>query len=261
MSWAAINGIRLYYQAQGSGPALVFAHGAGGNHLSWWQQMPEFAKRYRCVSFDHRAFGRTKDSRDRPGRRMFHEDLRELLDLLGIERIAIIAQSMGGRTTVGFALRNPERVSAIVFAGTTGGAVSEQVRARQKEHREGPIGRHTLAQRSFSPRLKKERPDLAYLYRQIGRMNPPRPKDFLAPIPGYIGSSAKRLGELQIPILYLVGEEDTITPPQIVKMSHQEVPGSQFDVIPGAGHSAYFAKRDVWKGRVQRFLFGAGWAP
>ena len=261
MTWAAINGIRLYYQAQGSGPALIFAHGAGGNHLSWWQQMPEFAKRYRCVSFDHRAFGRTKDSRDKPGRRMFHEDLRELLDLLGIERIAIIAQSMGGRTTVGFALRNPERVSAIVFAGTTGGAVSDKVRARQKEHRQSPMGRHTLAQRSFSPRLRQERPDLAYLYRQIGRMNPPRPKDFLAPIPGYIGSSAKRLGELRIPILFLVGQEDTITPPEIVKMSHEEVPGSQFDVIPGAGHSAYFEKAELWNERVQRFLSEAGWAP
>lgn len=260
MAWADVNGIHLYYEARGRGPALVFAHGAGGNQLSWWQQVPEFANRYRCVSFDHRAFGRTKDSRDKPGRRMFHEDLRELLDLLGIERTAIIAQSMGGRTTVGFALRNPGRVSAIVFAGTTAGAVNDEIRARQERHRQGPVGRHSLAKRAFAPRLKAERPDLAYLYRQIGRMNPPRPKDFLAPIPGYIGSSAKRLGELDIPILFLVGEEDTITPPEIVEMSHREVPGSQFDTIPGAGHSAYFEKADLWNERVQRFLTEAGWA-
>lgn len=260
MAWAEINGIRLYYQAQGSGPALVFAHGAGGNHLSWWQQMPEFAKRYRCVTFDHRAFGRTKDSRDKPGRRMFHEDLRELLDLLGIEKTAIIAQSMGGRTAVGFALRNPGRVSAVVFAGTTGGAVSEHIRGLQETHRQGSIGRQSLAQRAFSPSLRNERPDLAYLYRQIGRMNPPRPKDFLAPIPGYIGSSAKRLGELQIPILYLVGEDDRITPRHIVELSHGEVPGSQFDVIEGAGHSAYFEKANAWNKRVLRFLTEAGWA-
>ncbi len=259
MAWAEINEIRLYYMAQGAGPAVVFAHGAGGNHLSWWQQIPEFAQRYRCVSFDHRAFGRTKDSREKPGRRMFHEDLRELLDLLGIERTAIIAQSMGGRTTVGFALRNPGRVSAIVFAGTTGGAVSEKVRNVQAEHRQSPIGRHTLAKRAFSPRLKKERPDLAYLYRQIGRMNPPRPKDFLAPVPGYIGSSAKRLAELGIPILFLVGEEDAITPPHIIKMAHEEVPGSEFDTIAGAGHSAYFERADAWNERVFRFLSESNW--
>ncbi len=260
MAWAEINGINLYYQAQGSGSALVFAHGAGGNHLSWWQQMPEFAKHYRCVTFDHRAFGRTKDAHDLPGRRMFHEDLRELLDLLNIEKTAIIAQSMGGRTAVGFALRNPGRVSAVVFAGTTGGAVSPHIRSLQEAHRNSSIGRQSLAQRAFSPSLRNERPDLAYLYRQIGRMNPPRPKDFLAPIPGYIGSSAKRLGELAIPILYLVGEDDHITPRHIVELSHKEVPGSQFDVIAGAGHSAYFEKADAWNQRVLRFLSEAGWA-
>jgi len=259
MAWAEINGIRLFYQTLGSGPPLVFAHGAGGNHLSWWQQVPEFARRYRCVTFAHRAFGRTKDSPDRPGRRMFHEDLRELLDLLEIERTAIVAQSMGGRTTVGFALRNPGRVSAIVFAGTTGGAVSERVRAEQAQYRKAPISRTTLAQRAVAPRLKIERPDLVYLYRQIGRLNPPRPKDFLAPVPGYIGSSASRLAELGIPILYLVGSEDTITPPHIIKMAHEEVPGSEFDIIEGAGHSAYFEKAHLWNARVQGFLTGAGW--
>ena len=259
MAWAEINSIRLYYQTQGSGPALVFAHGAGGNLLSWWQQVPEFAKHYRCVTFDHRAFGRSKDSRDKPGRRMFHEDLRELLDLLDIEKTAIIAQSMGGRTAVGFALRNPGRVSAVVFAGTTGGAVSEHIRALQETHRQSSVGRQSLARRAFAPRLRNERPDLAYLYRQIGRMNPPRPKDFLAPIPGYIGSSAKRLGELNIPILYLVGEDDHITPRHIVELSHKEVPGSQFDVIEGAGHSAYFEKANAWNKRVLRFLSEAGW--
>ena len=103
MAWATVNGIRLYYQSHGVGPALVLANGAGGNHESWWQQTPFFSKRYRCVVFDQRAFGRTKDARDGPGRRAFADDLRELLDLLGIERTAIIAQSMGGRSAVGVA--------------------------------------------------------------------------------------------------------------------------------------------------------------
>ena len=35
MALATINGIELYYEIHGEGPALVFAHGAGGNHMSW----------------------------------------------------------------------------------------------------------------------------------------------------------------------------------------------------------------------------------
>ena len=261
MSWASINGIRLHYQTQGKGPALVFAHGAGGNMMSWWQQIPYFSQRYRCASFDHRAFGSTLDSPEAPGRREFANDLRLLLDQLNIQTTAIIAQSMGGRTTVGFAVRHPERVRAIVFAGTTGGAVSDEVRAEQAAYRETPAGRRSLAQRAFAPRLRHERPDLAYLYRLIGRLNPKRPPDFLAPIPGYRGSSAQRLADLGIPILFLVGEEDAITPPHIVRLAHEQVPGSQFDVIAGAGHSAYFERADAFNQRVERFLVEAGWAP
>ena len=47
---------RLYYETEGQGPALVFAHGLGGNHLSWWQQVPHFRDRYTCVTFAHRGF-------------------------------------------------------------------------------------------------------------------------------------------------------------------------------------------------------------
>src|SRR3990172_8664119 len=75
--FAPVNGIELYYKENGSGPALVFAHGAGGNHLSWWRQIPFFSRRFRCITFDHRAFGRSVDGEGdlRMGRRMFHEDL------------------------------------------------------------------------------------------------------------------------------------------------------------------------------------------
>ena len=48
----------LYYEIHGDGPWMVFAHGAGGNSLSWWQQVPVFAPRYRCLVYDQRGWGR-----------------------------------------------------------------------------------------------------------------------------------------------------------------------------------------------------------
>jgi pimeloyl-ACP methyl ester carboxylesterase len=44
MPRARINGADLYYEEHGSGPALVFVHGGGGNHRSWWQQVPAFSE-------------------------------------------------------------------------------------------------------------------------------------------------------------------------------------------------------------------------
>lgn len=260
MPFAEINGIQLHYEAAGSGPALVFAHGAGGNLMSWWQQVPFFSQRFRCISFDHRAFGQSYDAPEGPGRRAFADDLRGLLDHLRVEECAIIAQSMGGRTAVGFSVRNPERVKALVLAGTTGGAVSEELRAKQDAYKTGPIGQLSLARRAISPRLRKDRPDLAYLYRLIGRSNPKRPTEFLAPITGYRGSSAQALTNLAIPILFLVGEEDAVTPAEFISLAHQQVPGSKYEVIPDAGHSAYFEKAEQFNARVDAFLADSGWA-
>ncbi len=262
MPFVHVNGVELRYEVHGEGPALVFAHGAGGNALSWWRQVPYFSRRYRCVVFDHRHFGLSRGPRPTPESRMqFAEDLRGLLDHLGIEKALLVAQSMGGRTAVGFTLRYPGRVRALVLVGTNGGAVSEQLRAAQARHRASADGRRSVRERALSPQFRREHPDLALLYRMIGRLNPPRPRDFLAVPPGYRGSTAERLAATGVPILFLVGELDTITPPHIVELAHRHVPGSRFEVIPGAGHSAYLERPDAFNAAVERFFLEVGVAP
>ena len=72
MSFMTQNGFRLYYEdTGGDAPTVVFLHGAGGNHVSWWQQVPVFAEEYRCITVDQRSFGQSggsaeKDFREGP---------------------------------------------------------------------------------------------------------------------------------------------------------------------------------------------------
>src|SRR5258708_37684567 len=106
MPFANVPGTSLYYEVHPANshsalPALVFAHGAGGNHLSWWQQVPHFMDRYTCLVFDHRGYGRSVDTADRPGGARFVDDLRALLDHLEIQSATLVAQSMGGWTSLG----------------------------------------------------------------------------------------------------------------------------------------------------------------
>ena len=91
MPFAEVNGIRLYYESTGEGPAIVLAHGAGGNHMSWWQQAPFFRDSYRVVTFDHRAFGQSRDVAEGGGRGQFAADVLALLDLLSVERFFFVA--------------------------------------------------------------------------------------------------------------------------------------------------------------------------
>ncbi len=256
MPLAPINGIDLYYEVHGSGPALLFAHGQGGNHLSWWQQVPYFAPYYTCITFDHRAFGYSLD-RTGAGRSSFGSDVIALHDHLELPDVRVVAHSMGGRSAISLALRASERCKALVLAGTNGGVGDEAVRARQLKAAEAR-GDKGLGAFSVHPSFRDERPDFYFLLRQISRMNPPRPRDFLRtpPPPGVVprGPIHERLAAAGIPTFFVVGEHDLITPPDLIEMCHRLVPGSRFQVISGSGHSAYYEKAEVFNEAVLRFL-------
>ena len=86
----------IHYEVYGDGSPVVFAHGAGGNTLVWWQQVPHFARRYRVLIFDHRGFGRSQCETGFEQARHFAGDLAAVLDDAGIARAALVCQSMGG---------------------------------------------------------------------------------------------------------------------------------------------------------------------
>jgi 3-oxoadipate enol-lactonase len=242
-----INGIGFYYEVHGNGPAVVFAHGAGGNHLSWWQQVPVFARQYRCVTFDHRGFGQSRDVLDGPGSQAFVEDLKLLLDYLKIDRASLVAQSMGGRTCLGFALACPDRVQSLVMADTTGGfgdTRMAQLRADGEAALAGPIP----PPRTYARHFPQEQPAHAFLYEQIRALNPPRRE---APVPG---PTVEQVRGLRVPTLLIVGEHDVIAPPAIMKMFQSYIPQAGLAEVAGAGHSVYFEKPQEFNRLVLEFL-------
>jgi 3-oxoadipate enol-lactonase len=244
-----VNGIDLYYEVHGDGPAIVFAHGAGGNHLSWWQQVPVFTRQYRCVTFDHRGFGQSSDSPNGPGSQAFVEDLKQLLEHLKIERASLVAQSMGGRTCLGFTLAYPDRVQALVMADTTGGFADPRM-AQLRAEGEGAMTGPNPPPRTYARHFPQEQPAPAFLYEQIRALNPPRRE---APAPG---PTTEQVQALQTPTLLIVGEHDVIAPPAVMKMFQSYIPHARLAEVAGAGHSVYFEKPEAFNRIVLEFLRG-----
>ena len=134
MAFMVKDGFRLCYEdTGGNGPTVLFLHGAGGNHLSWWQQVPVFAEEYRCVTVDQRGFGQSPDVAGGPGPAALATDAIALLDHLGIARAALVAQSMGGWAAVGAAVQAPERFWAIVLANTVGNLTNPEIAALRQQ--------------------------------------------------------------------------------------------------------------------------------
>ncbi len=261
MPKAAVNGIDLYYESHGdeSAPAIVFAHGRGGNHISWWQQVAAFSGEYRCITFDHRGWGAsivrgtTGAEHGSPLRERFIDDLTALLDHLKIDKTFLVAQSMGGFCCLGFALAHPERTLGLVLGDTTGGVATEGVLAALKNTNPPPEG----PARSLSAGFIKENPALTFLYQQIGGLNPPRGEDGV--ISGFRredGPQAEAFAGWRIPTLLIVGKEDAIFPPEVIAEVQKVIPGSRMEVVPGAAHSAHFEQASVFNKLLAELFAG-----
>ena len=255
MPYLDVPPAQIYYEDH-AGPdnaeTLVFLHGAAGNHISWWQQVPYFSKTYRCLTIDHRGFGWSADPESLGGHK-FVEDLNDLLLWLEIDKVSLICQSMGGRTGLGFAVHFPEKVNKLVMGGTWGFFDwSEQLQLAAKL-REDTAGL-TLEQRAIGDKFKKKNPNGAFLYQQIASLNPPRNQNITST--NNMSPTPESVANLDIPVLAIVGSEDIVIPPPLIKTFADLVPNSQYMEIPDIGHSFYFEDPDQFNRLIETFLAG-----
>lgn len=111
---ADVNGALLYYEVAGDGPPLVLIHAGIADCRMWDGQMEELGRRHTVVRYDVRGFGRS----DMPPEPFSHrDDLRSLLDVLGLERVALLGASMGGGIAIDTTLESPARVTALIAVG------------------------------------------------------------------------------------------------------------------------------------------------
>lgn len=264
MPFAKINGIDLYYESTGTGPAVVFAHGVGGNHAIWWRQVKYFSQWYRVINFDHRGFGISRDVEGGPGRAAFVDDLEALLDHLEIERASLVAQSMGGRTCLGFAVKRPERVQALAMAATTGFFESSGALAARQEEVRKATDALPQAERVLSPSFRQRDPVSTELYLKISGFNPSTQARLLgATVSAVSGNSGPDVTEADLarvtmPVRFIGGEDDVLQPPDVLEMACALFPNASLIEVPQCGHSMYFEMPDVFNFLVHRFLKDCG---
>jgi pimeloyl-ACP methyl ester carboxylesterase len=118
------DGVKLYYEEAGSGIPVVFVHEFGGDHRSWEPQLRHFARNYRCVAFNARGYPPS----DVPGdvakysQRRATDDIRAVLDGLGIDKAHIVGLSMGGFATLHFGFQYADRALSLTVGGAGYGA-------------------------------------------------------------------------------------------------------------------------------------------
>jgi len=246
----------IHYEVVGQGPAIVFAHGLGGNLMSWFQQVAHFAPRFTCVAFSHRGFGQSTSPTPVPDPTQYAGDLEALINHLGLKDVRLVAQSMGGWTAVEYALANPGRLKALVMACTTGTVDPYQIadpelsrlpKWFETEFSKGPSlfakGIHPAA----GERMAKEQPAKTLLYWQIDEQNGSLDR---AGVAARLMTMRQRAPEdligIGCPIRFICGDEDIVIPPFAADAIARAVPNASVTHVPDAGHSTYFERPEAF---------------
>src|SRR5881296_283966 len=131
------DGVRLYYEDAGTGTAVVFVHEFAGDHRSWEPQLRHFSRRYRCIAYNARGYppSDVPQELERYSQARARDDIRCVLDALGIQRAHVVGLSMGAFATLHFGMAYGYRALSLTIAGCGYGAHPAQHQKFQEDSR------------------------------------------------------------------------------------------------------------------------------
>lgn len=234
MATAFLNGITIYYEVAGDGPPVLLTHGYGATGRMWAPQAAALSDRYRIITWDMRGHGET-DSPDDPAQyseALTVEDMRCLLEHLGVQRAVVGGLSLGGFMSLAFHLAHPEMVRALVLCDTGPGYRSAEPRAawnRAAERRARELEARGLDALGSSSEVRA-----TARYHRSARGLAHAARGMLAQFDSRI---IDHLPEVDVPTLIIVGENDE---PFLGASRYMasKIPGARLELIPGAGHAA-----------------------
>ena len=242
------NGVSIYYEVHGKGPAVLLSHGYSATCSMWDGQIAAFKDRYKIIVWDMRGHGESDYPTDPTAysEALTVADMAAILDACGEARAVIGGLSLGGYMTLAFHLRHKDRCRALMLFDT------------------GPGFKKTEAREAWNQRARSRADDLdARGLAALGpsdevRMSQHRSASGLAGAArGMLAQEndgvIQSLETIAVPTLVLVGANDTNFLAATDYMA-AKIPGARKAVIQGAGHAANLHQPDAFNRAMEGFL-------
>jgi pimeloyl-ACP methyl ester carboxylesterase len=260
------NGVNLYYEATGDGFPLVFSHEFAGDYRSWEPQVRFFSRRYKVITYNHRGYPPSEVPTDPTAysQDILVEDLYQLLGYLNISKAHIAGLSMGANVALNVGLRHPHVCASLVVAGCGSGSANREqfkqdaqvmIERLQKEGMEGVLDLIAFGPSRLQLRKKDLRVWQGFREQLLGH-------SALGSAFTFAGVQLRRptifeleagLGELLVPVLLLVGDEDEpCIEPTIFMKRH--IPRAGLLTFPQSGHAINLEEPDLFNRVMLDFL-------
>ncbi|MDD1779772.1 alpha/beta hydrolase [Enterovibrio sp. ZSDZ35] len=257
------HGNNMAYLDIGSGPALLFGHGFLLNSAVWASQIDVLSQHYRCIVPDFWAHGQSAPMPDETKTLVdYADDMLALMDHLDIETFGVVGHSVGGVWGAEIALKAPTRVKTLVMLNAFLGYEPEVTKAKYFGMLDTIVSAQhvpvdvidAFANLFFSVNAETECVDD---FRQVlGRLDGDRAQD-IAKVGRIVFERRDTFDDaelLTLPTLILAGTEDKIRSPLESMLMHDGIDGSEYVLIPNAGHMSNVEQADMVTRALSSFL-------
>jgi 3-oxoadipate enol-lactonase len=261
MPFATNNGLRLYWNEQGSGTPVLLVMGATYSSRMWYPVIDTLATRHRVIWFDNRGIGRSEASRSGTIEDMA-SDAVAVLDAAGVDRAHIYGVSLGGVVTLQVALQSPERVRSLVL-GCTGILSDEKPRSPRAlnilayipaKTRRRIFGRRSREGYGSAASESAVEKDLATI--EADHASSTGIAQQQNALRAY-SVEKEAVGGLDFPALVLHGTEDRAVAFAVGQELAETLPRSRFVTFEGAGHNYLVSYPERANQEVMDFLSDA----
>jgi pimeloyl-ACP methyl ester carboxylesterase len=265
---AADDGVKLHYEEAGSGTAVVFVHEFAGDARSWEPQMRHFSRRYRCVAYNARGYPPSEVPEDveRYSQARARDDIRSVLDGLGLERAHIVGLSMGAFATLHFGMAYPQRALSLTIAGGGYGAHPAQYPQFQKDSRANAeaIRRDGMAKFAatygYGPtRVQFQNKDPRGFAEYIEQLAGHSPR---GSINTFLGVQAGRpslydltadMARIDVPTLIMAGDEEEPCL-EVCLLMKRAIRSAGLAILPVSGHGINLEEPELFNRLLEDFL-------
>jgi 3-oxoadipate enol-lactonase len=241
--------VRLHYELSGpaDAPVVVLGNSLGTTTALWEPQLPMFHEFFRVLRFDHRGHGGTPST---PGPYTIDDlgdDVLELLDSLGLQRVSYCGLSLGGMIGMWLAGHAPERIDRLALCCTAASFPSPQPwiarAATVRASGPGAIAAQVVS-RWFTPALKEHSPEVVASFEAMLSGIDPE---------GYAGCCdalskldlRSVLPAIQAPTVVIAAAQDEATPTECARAIAEAIPGAELYIVGDAAHLANIEAADA----------------
>lgn len=263
MPFAPSNGITLYYELLGRGPAVCLINGYRLGSAAW---PPSFihrlAERCSVLSFDNRGTGRSDKPSDGYDFATMAQDVAELLDQLQLSRVHLFGFSMGGAIAQQFAIQHPDRLGRLVLFGTFCGGIWAEPASYD-------VFRRLLTRPDQTPEQAARQAwpvtySAEYLAANPAAVEQQMWRELEHPTPMFVGQrqmealrnfdSYRNLPRIGVPTLVVTGTDDLLVKPRNSQILASRIPNSRLELLADLGHRAIWEAPEEIADLVGDFL-------